>query len=166
VFALVVTAVRNYAGHLSDRFGRVTVAAAGLGLAAAALAALAVASDASSLMAAGVIYGAGFGALTTALLAWCVDVVDEANRGRAMGTYYTASSSASGSGRSAPASAWSGRLRADLPRRSGRHAHRRGARVEPPAGALSGPLRSPREAYAAPPCRPAERVAASSAAAR
>ena len=90
VFALVVTAVRNYAGHLSDRFGRVTVAAAGLGLAAAALAALAVASDASSLMAAGVIYGAGFGALTTALLAWCVDVVDEANRGRAMGTYYTA----------------------------------------------------------------------------
>src|SRR2546427_95434 len=68
VFALVVTAVRNYAGHLSDRFGRVTVAAAGLGLAAAALAALAVASDASSLMAAGVIYGAGFGALTTALL--------------------------------------------------------------------------------------------------
>src|SRR3989442_7222965 len=90
VFALVVTAVRNYAGHLSDRFGRVIVAAAGLGLAAAALAALAVASDASSLMAAGVIYGAGFGALTTALLAWCVDVVDEANRGRAMGTYYTA----------------------------------------------------------------------------
>jgi len=90
VFALVVTAVRNYAGHLSDRFGRVTVAAAGLGLAAAALAALAVASDASSLMAAGVIYGAGFGALTTALLAWCVDVVDGANRGRAMGTYYTA----------------------------------------------------------------------------
>src|SRR5205814_607367 len=63
VFALVVTAVRGYAGHLSDRFGRVTVAAAGLGLAAAALAALAVASDASSLMAAGVIYGAGFGAL-------------------------------------------------------------------------------------------------------
>src|SRR2546422_10230365 len=41
-------------------------------------------------MAAGVIYGAGFGALTTALLAWCVDVVDDANRGRAMGTYYTA----------------------------------------------------------------------------
>src|SRR2546427_6775345 len=29
-----------------------------------------------------------------------------------------------------------------------RHAHRRGARVEPPAGALSGPLRRPREAYA------------------
>src|SRR2546421_8790525 len=29
VFALVVTAVRNYAGHLSDRFGRVTAAAAG-----------------------------------------------------------------------------------------------------------------------------------------
>jgi len=90
VFALVVTAVRNYAGHLSDRFGRIAVAVGGLGLAATALTALALASGAPSLMAAGVIYGAGFGALTTALLAWCVDVVDEANRGRAMGTYYTA----------------------------------------------------------------------------
>src|SRR3989442_1659261 len=47
VFALVVPAVRNYAGPLSDRFGRVIVAAAGLGLAGAALDALAVRSDAS-----------------------------------------------------------------------------------------------------------------------
>ena len=90
VFALVVTAVRNYAGRLSDRLGRVAVAVGGLWLAAAALAALAVARGAGILMAAGVLYGAGFGALTTALLAWCVDLVDEANRGRAMGTYYTA----------------------------------------------------------------------------
>src|SRR5207249_4303386 len=78
VFALVVTAVRNYAGRLSDRLGRVAVAVGGLWLAAAALAALAVARGAGILMAAGVLYGAGFGALTTALLAWCVDLVDEA----------------------------------------------------------------------------------------
>ncbi len=90
VFALVVTAVRNYAGQLSDRFGRVVVAVGGLLLAATALAGLALTSGATSLMAAGALYGVGFGALTTALLAWCVDVVDEANRGRAMGTYYTA----------------------------------------------------------------------------
>ena len=90
VFALVVTAVRGYAGHLSDRFGRVAVAVGGLSLAGTALAAVALTRGAPSLMAAGVLYGAGFGALTTALMAWCVDVVDAKNRGRAMGTYYTA----------------------------------------------------------------------------
>jgi MFS family permease len=90
VFALVVSAVRNSAGQLSDRFGRVAVAIGGLSLAATALAALALTSGAASLMAAGALYGLGFGAVTTALLAWCIDVVDEANRGRAMGTYYTA----------------------------------------------------------------------------
>src|SRR5256885_1244953 len=36
VFALVVTAVRGYAGHLSDRFGRVAVAVGGLSLAGGA----------------------------------------------------------------------------------------------------------------------------------
>src|SRR5439155_167878 len=80
---------------ITDRLGFVpvfwlAVAVGGLWLAAAALAALAVARGAGSLMVAGVLYGAGFGTLTTALLAWCVDLVDEANRGRAMGTYYTA----------------------------------------------------------------------------
>src|SRR5206468_592413 len=53
VFALVVTAVRNYAGQLSDRFGRVVVAVGGLLLAATALAGLALTSGATSLMAAG-----------------------------------------------------------------------------------------------------------------
>src|SRR5881396_1994619 len=57
---------------------------------ASAVAALALTRGAPSLMAAGVLYGAGFGALTTALMAWCVDVVDAKNRGRALGTYYTA----------------------------------------------------------------------------
>ncbi len=90
VFALVVTAVRGYAGRLSDRIGRVAVAVAGLGLAAAALAVQALTGGATSLVAAGALYGVGFSAATTALMAWCVDVVDAANRGRAMGTYYTA----------------------------------------------------------------------------
>src|SRR5207253_4808223 len=66
VFALVVTAVRGYAGHLSDRFGRVAVAVGGLSLAGAALAAGALTRGAPSPMAAGVLYRAGFGALPTA----------------------------------------------------------------------------------------------------
>src|SRR2546427_285587 len=90
VFALVVTAVRNYAGQLSDRFGRVVVAVGGLVLAATALAGLALTSGATSLMAAGALYGVGFGGLTTAPPAWGVDVVGAANPGLAMGTYYTA----------------------------------------------------------------------------
>jgi MFS family permease len=90
VFALVIAAVRTSAGRLSDRVGRGAVAAGGLLLAAAALGVLALANSAASLVAAGALYGAGFGAATTALLTWCVDVVDAASRGRAMGTYYTA----------------------------------------------------------------------------
>ena len=90
IFALVVTTVRGWAGRLSDRVGRVAVAVEGLTLTAAALAVQALTGGAASLVAAGVLYGVGFSAATTALMAWCVDVVDAANRGRAMGTYYTA----------------------------------------------------------------------------
>ena len=90
VFALVITLVRDVAGRLTDRVGRRAVATAGLVLAAAALAVLALGRGAVSLMTAGTLYGVGFGAATTALIAWFVDVVDPANRGRALGTYYTA----------------------------------------------------------------------------
>jgi MFS family permease len=90
VFALVVTTVRGYAGRLSDRVGRAAVAAGGLLLAAAALVVLALTRGVASLLVAGALYGLGFGAATTALMAWCVDVVDAAKRGRALGTYYTA----------------------------------------------------------------------------
>src|SRR2546430_7762463 len=81
VFALVVTAVRHYAGRLSDRFGRVAVAVGGLWLAAAALAALAVARGAGSLMVARVLYRARFGTPTTAPPARCADLADQANPG-------------------------------------------------------------------------------------
>ena len=90
VFALVLTLVRGWAGSLSDRFGRARVAVGGLVLAAGALAFLALTSGAASLVAAGMLYGAGFAAASTALMAWCVDIVDPDTRGRAMGTYYTA----------------------------------------------------------------------------
>ncbi|MEK7444374.1 MAG: MFS transporter [candidate division NC10 bacterium] len=90
VLALVVAIVRGYAGQISDRLGRAPVAAAGLGLAAAALVALAVGHGPWGLALAGVLYGLGFGAAQPPLMAWTVDLVPPAERGKAMGTYYTA----------------------------------------------------------------------------
>ncbi|HEU5322610.1 MAG TPA: MFS transporter, partial [Methylomirabilota bacterium] len=89
-FALVVAVVRGKAGQLSDRLGRAPVAAAGLLFAGAGLVALALGRGAPGLGAAGVLYGVGFGAAQPALIAWCVDGAGPADRGRAMGTYYTA----------------------------------------------------------------------------
>ena len=90
VLALVVAVARGYAGQISDRLGRVPVAAAGLALVAASLAALAAGGGLAALVTAGVLYGLGFGAAQPALMAWTVDLVTPAERGKAMGTYYTA----------------------------------------------------------------------------
>jgi MFS family permease len=89
-FALVVALVRGHAGRLSDRLGRAPVAAAGLVIAALALGVLAASSDATLLAVAGALYGVGFGTAQPALAAWCVDGAAAEDRGRAMGTYYTA----------------------------------------------------------------------------
>jgi predicted MFS family arabinose efflux permease len=90
VFALVVAVVRGAAGRLSDRLGRPPVAVVSLLLAAAAIAVLALARSTAGLIAAGALYGVGFGGAQPALMAWCVDRVEPHDRGRAMGTYYTA----------------------------------------------------------------------------
>jgi predicted MFS family arabinose efflux permease len=89
-FALVVAVVRHWAGRVSDWLGRPPVAAAGLVIAAAALTTLALRQDAWGLTIGGALYGLGFGTAQPALMAWCVDLVNAADRGRAMGTYYTA----------------------------------------------------------------------------
>ncbi|MBI3634921.1 MAG: MFS transporter [Candidatus Rokubacteria bacterium] len=90
VFALVVAAVRGQAGRVSDRRGRAPVAAAGLALSAAALIALAGMQNLAGFTVAGALYGIGFGAAQPVLMAWCVDRVAPADRGRAMGTYFAA----------------------------------------------------------------------------
>lgn len=90
VLALVVAGVRGYAGQLSDRIGRVPVAATGMALVAASLATLAAGGGLVALATAGVLYGFGFGTAQPALMAWTVDLVTPAERGKAMGTYYTA----------------------------------------------------------------------------
>jgi predicted MFS family arabinose efflux permease len=89
-FALVVAVVRHWAGRVSDWLGRPPVTAAGLVTAALALTTLALRQDAWGLTIGGALYGLGFGTAQPALMAWCVDLVDAADRGRAMGTYYTA----------------------------------------------------------------------------
>lgn len=88
-FAVVLTVFRAWGGQLSDRFGRPPVAAAGLGVMAAALLVLAASQGVIGIVFAGALYGVGFGAVQPAVMAWCVDVAAPADRGRAMGTYYT-----------------------------------------------------------------------------
>lgn len=89
-FAVLTTLARGPAGRLSDRVGRPPVAAAGLLLAAVALVVLALSEGGPGLATAGAIYGLAYGTAQPALLAWCVDGAAEGERGRAMGTFYTA----------------------------------------------------------------------------
>jgi MFS family permease len=90
LFAVTTTLARAPAGRLSDRAGRAPVAAAGLLLAAAALVLLAFADGLSGIALAGAVYGLAYGVAQPALMAWSVDTVPEAERGRAIGTYHTA----------------------------------------------------------------------------
>jgi MFS family permease len=78
------------AGGLSDRAGRAPVAAGGALCTAAGLGVIALGDHAGTLAMAGGFYGLGFGLTQPSLIAWCVDLVDPAERGRAMGTFYTA----------------------------------------------------------------------------
>ena len=98
VFALMMAAVRGRAGRLSDRLGRVPVAVTGLMLVAFALVTQIVMRNVLGLVAAGALYGIGFGSAQSALMAWCVDRTGPHDRGRAMGTYYTAFELGGGTG--------------------------------------------------------------------
>jgi MFS family permease len=90
VFALASLVVRGSAGRLSDRLGRRAVVAPSLGVAAAGLGLLGLADTQGVFLVAAALYGLGFGAGQPALLAMTVDRVPAAERGRAMGTLYTA----------------------------------------------------------------------------
>ena len=90
VSAATITVARGPAGRLSDRLGRPPIAAVGLLLAAGALVVLALSEGALGLALAGAIYGAAYGTAQPALMAWCVDNAAEGDRGRAMGTFYSA----------------------------------------------------------------------------
>jgi len=86
----MTTLTRGPAGRVSDRIGRPPVAAVGLLLAGAALALLALSEGVLALALGGAIYGVAYGTAQPALVAWCVDGAPEDERGRAMGTFYSA----------------------------------------------------------------------------
>jgi MFS family permease len=90
LYALALTATRRPAGRLTDRHGRAPVVVGGLVVLAASLVLLAFAAGAMGLALGGVGYGIGHGTAHTALLAWAADVAAPGQRGRAMGTIYTA----------------------------------------------------------------------------
>lgn len=90
VFALAVLLVRAKAGHLSDRRGRVFVILPGMLVASLAFAVLGLTSGPIGVLLGGAIYGVGFGAVQPALMALTADRVPPEERGKAMGTFYTA----------------------------------------------------------------------------
>jgi MFS family permease len=90
VYALVSLAVRSPAGRLSDRVGRRAVVAPALAISGVGLVLLGLAATQKTFLAAAALYGVGFGAAQPALLAMTADRVPPGERGRAMGTLYTA----------------------------------------------------------------------------
>lgn len=90
VMACAIILSRGFGGGLSDRVGRAPVAVAGTACMTAALAVVALAGGSWALVVSGLFYGIGLGAAQPALIAWCVDLVAPTERGKAMGTFYTA----------------------------------------------------------------------------
>jgi MFS family permease len=90
VYALASLAVRPVAGRLSDRLGRRCLVAPALVVVAASLVLLGLARSPRALLLAAALYGTGFGAAQPALLAMAADRAPAGERGRAMGTLYTA----------------------------------------------------------------------------
>jgi MFS family permease len=90
VVAVASVVVRGPAGELADRIGRRAVVAPALALAAASLFWLGLAGSPTALVGAAALYGLGFGAGQPALLAMTADRARAEERGRAMGTFYTA----------------------------------------------------------------------------
>lgn len=86
-FAVVVLAVRLFAGRLADRRGRIAVAMPGMGLCVLGMGLLAL-QPSPALAFVGVAgFGAGFSLLFPALMALTVDRVPESERGAAVGSF-------------------------------------------------------------------------------
>ena len=90
VYAAAMLLVRSKAGGISDRRGRAAVILPGMAIAAVSLVVLGVASGPAGILAGGAIFGIAFGMAQPTLMALVVDRVSPAERGKAMGTFYTA----------------------------------------------------------------------------
>jgi MFS family permease len=90
VFALAVLLVRAKAGQLSDRHGRAAVILPGMLVASVAFALLGLTSGWIGVLVSAAVYGVAFGSVQPALMALTADRVPPEERGKAMGTFYTA----------------------------------------------------------------------------
>ena len=90
IYALAVLLVRGKAGQLSDQRGRAAVILPGMLVASIAFAVLGVTSGPFGVLVGAAVYGVGFGAVQPALMALTADRVPLEERGKAMGTFYTA----------------------------------------------------------------------------
>ena len=90
VFAAAMLLVRAKAGEISDRRGRIAAVLPGMLLAAGGLGCLAMAETPTLLLVGAAVYGLGLGGAQPALMALAADRVSLADRGKAMGTFYTA----------------------------------------------------------------------------
>jgi len=90
VFAVAMLLVRAKAGEISDRIGRAAVILPGMIVTGASLLVLGVTTGAGGVLVGGAILGLGFGSAQPALMALTTDRVGPSERGKAMGTFYTA----------------------------------------------------------------------------
>ncbi|MHB1343145.1 MAG: MFS transporter [Thermoleophilia bacterium] len=90
LFAVVLAVVRPLSGRLADRWGYLRTATLGLAFVAAGLAILALAGNLFFILAAAVLYGAGYGTSQPSLQALTVYGVAPARRGAAMAAFFFA----------------------------------------------------------------------------
>lgn len=90
VFAVAMLLVRAKAGEISDRIGRAAVILPGMLVAGASLLVLGITTGPGGVLAGGAVLGLGFGSAQPALMALTTDRVQPSERGKAMGTFYTA----------------------------------------------------------------------------
>jgi len=90
VYALAMLLVRAKAGEISDRRGRTAVIFPGMVLTALGLMVLGMTSGPMAILIGAAVFGAGFGMVQPTLMALTTDRVPAEERGKAMGTFYTA----------------------------------------------------------------------------
>jgi MFS family permease len=98
LYGVVVVPLRPVVGAVADRYGRAVVFVPGLVAGGLGMFLLAAASAQGVMLAAAVLFGLGFGAAHTALLAWTVDRAGSEQRGVAMSTFGLAWDTGSGVG--------------------------------------------------------------------
>jgi MFS family permease len=90
VFATAMLLVRAKAGEISDRRGRAAVIVPAMIVTGLSSLVLGLTTGPVGVLAGGALLGVGFGAAQPALMALTTDRVVPAERGKAMGTFYTA----------------------------------------------------------------------------